>query len=138
MKGRIPRRTAGESDSQESRSRRAGGDDGGAPQSRTDLKRELAELRRTEDALARRTAELEDARNFLDSVLENLPVMLFVKDAEHLRFVRWNRAEQEALGIDRRVAIGKSDYDFFPEEQARFFEAKDRAVLTGGQLVDIP
>ena len=64
--------------------------------------------------------------------------MLFVKDAEHLRFVRWNRAEEEALGIDRSAAIGKSDYDFFPEEQARFFEAKDRAVLTGGQMVDIP
>ena len=64
--------------------------------------------------------------------------MLFVKDAEHLRFVRWNRAEEEALGIDRSVAIGKSDYDFFPPEQARFFEAKDRAVLTGGEMVDVP
>jgi phosphoserine phosphatase RsbU/P len=105
---------------------------------KAELERRLAEYRRTEEALARRTAELEDARNFLDSVLEHLPVMLFVKDAEHLRFVRWNRTEEEALGIDRSTAIGKSDYDFFPEEQARFFEAKDRAVLTGGQMVDIP
>jgi sigma-B regulation protein RsbU (phosphoserine phosphatase) len=71
-------------------------------------------------------------------VLEHLPVMLFVKDAEHLKFVRWNRAEEEALGIDRSAAIGRSDYDFFPDEQARFFEAKDRAVLTGGRTVDIP
>jgi sigma-B regulation protein RsbU (phosphoserine phosphatase) len=114
-------------------------DDGPAPrQTKTELERQLAEYRRTEEALARRTAELEEARNFLDSVLEHLPVMLFVKDAEHLRFVRWNRTEEEALGIDRSAAIGKSDYDFFPEEQARFFEAKDRAVLTGGQMVDIP
>ena len=105
---------------------------------KTELERQVAEYRRTEEALARRTAELEEARNFLDSVLEHLPVMLFVKDAEHLRFVRWNRTEEEALGIDRSAAIGKSDYDFFPEEQARFFEAKDRAVLTGGQMVDIP
>jgi sigma-B regulation protein RsbU (phosphoserine phosphatase) len=99
---------------------------------------ELAEHQRTEEALAKRTAELEDARSFLDSVLENLPVMLFVKDAQDLRFVRWNRAEEEGLGIDRAAAIGKSDYDFFPEQQARFFEAKDRAVLTGGRMVDIP
>jgi phosphoserine phosphatase RsbU/P len=105
---------------------------------KSELERQLAELRRTEEALARRTEELEDARSFLDSVLENLPVMLFVKDARELKFVRWNKAEEEAIGIDRSVAIGKSDYDFFPEEQARFFEAKDRAVLTGGQLVDIP
>ena len=105
---------------------------------KSELERQLAELRRAEEALARRTEELEDARSFLDSVLENLPVMLFVKDARELKFVRWNRAEEEALGIDRSVAIGKSDYDFFPEEQAKFFEAKDRAVLTGGQMVDIP
>jgi sigma-B regulation protein RsbU (phosphoserine phosphatase) len=102
------------------------------------LEQEVAEHRRTEDALAKRTAELEDARSFLDSVLENLPVMLFVKDARDLKFVRWNRAEEEALGIDRSAAIGRSDYDFFPEEQASFFVAKDRAVLNGGQRVEIP
>ena len=122
-----------------SREAAAAADDAPAPRhTKTELERQLAEYRRTEEALARRTAELEEARNFLDSVLEHLPVMLFVKDAEHLRFVRWNRTEEEALGIDRSAAIGKSDYDFFPEEQARFFEAKDRAVLTGGQMVDIP
>ena len=98
----------------------------------------LTEHQRIEEALARRTAELEDARNFLDSVLENLPVMLFVKDAKELKFVRWNRAEEEALGIDRSKAIGRSDYDFFPEEQASFFVAKDRAVLEGGRMVEIP
>jgi sigma-B regulation protein RsbU (phosphoserine phosphatase) len=93
---------------------------------------------RIEEALAKRTAELEDARSFLDSVLENLPVMLFVKDAKDLKFTRWNRAEEEALGIDRSAAIGRSDYDFFPEEQADFFVAKDRAVLEGGRMVEIP
>jgi PAS domain S-box-containing protein len=102
------------------------------------LEQEVAEHRRTEEALAKRTAELEEARSFLDSVLENLPVMLFVKDARDLKFVRWNRAEEEALGIDRSAAIGRSDYDFFPEEQASFFVAKDRAVLSGGQMVEIP
>ena len=102
------------------------------------LEQELSDHRRTEEALAKRTAELEDARSFLDSVLENLPVMLFVKDAKELKFVRWNRAEEEALGIDRSAAIGRSDYDFFPEEQASFFVAKDRAVLEGGRLVEIP
>jgi phosphoserine phosphatase RsbU/P len=101
------------------------------------LEKKIVEHERTEEALAKRTAELEDARSFLDSVLENLPVMLFVKDARDLRFVRWNRAEEEALGIDRALAIGKNDYDFFPPEQADFFVEKDRAVLNGGERVDI-
>ena len=110
----------------------------GAARANAQLEQEVKEHRRTEEALAKRTAELEDARSFLDSVLENLPVMLFVKDAKELKFVRWNRAEEQALGIDRSAAIGRSDYDFFPEEQASFFVAKDRAVLNGGQMVDIP
>ena len=75
----------------------SGGESHAPRQTKTELQRELAEHRQTEEALARRTAELEDARNFLDSVLEHLPVMLFVKDAEHLRFVRWNKTEEEAL-----------------------------------------
>ncbi len=104
----------------------------------TQLEQELTDHQRTEEVLAKRTAELEDARNFLDSVLENLPVMLFVKDAKDLKFVRWNKAEEQALGIDRSAAIGRSDYDFFPEEQASFFVAKDRAVLDGGLMVEIP
>jgi sigma-B regulation protein RsbU (phosphoserine phosphatase) len=81
---------------------------------------------------------IDVSRSFLDSVLENLPVMLFVKDAKDLKFVRWNKAVEEALGIDRSAAIGRSDYDFFPEDQASFFVAKDRAVLNGGQMVEIP
>src|SRR5262245_53832431 len=37
---------------------------------------------------------LEDGRttSFLDSIIENLPAMIFVKRADDLRFVRFNRA----------------------------------------------
>ena len=34
--------------------------------------------------------------------------------------------------------IGKADRDFFPPDQAAFFEEKDRGVLRAGKLVDIP
>ena len=34
--------------------------------------------------------------------------------------------------------LGKSDYDFFPPEQADFFVEKDRAVLRDKKLDDIP
>jgi hypothetical protein len=52
-------------------------------------------LEQTLQALTKRAAELEDATNFLDSVIENLPTMLFVKEAEELRFVHWNKAGEE-------------------------------------------
>lgn len=81
---------------------------------------------------------LREANRFIDSIIENLPNMVFVKDADDLRFVRFNKAGEELLGYDRRELIGKNDYDFFPKREADFFIAKDRQVLRGGKLVDIP
>jgi PAS domain S-box-containing protein len=75
---------------------------------------------------------------FLDSVVENLPNMVFVKDAETLRFVRFNRAGEVLIGRRREEMLGKNDFDLFPEEQARAFTEKDQAVLEAGVLVDIP
>ena len=83
-------------------------------------------------------ATLLAANQFLDSVIENIPAMIFVKDAADLRFVRVNRAEEELLGYSRDDLIGKSDYDLFPKEQADFFTGKDREVLASGRVADIP
>ncbi|MES1265188.1 MAG: PAS domain-containing protein [Variovorax sp.] len=89
---------------------------------------------------AGREAE-RDARTlsaFLDSIIENIPLMVFVKEARTLRFERFNRAGEELLGMSRQELLGKNDYDFFPREQADFFQAKDRDVLRGTSAVDIP
>ena len=75
---------------------------------------------------------------FLESIVENIPMMVFVKDAVDLRFVLFNRAGEKLLGWDRETLIGKNDYDFFPKEQADFFTTKDREVLSGRSVVDIP
>ena len=86
----------------------------------------------------RAEAELDRTRAFVDSIVENLPDMVFVKDARDLRFVRLNRAAEELLDCPREDLLGKNDYDLFPTEQADFFTAKDRAVLDSGALLDIP
>ncbi|NUN49732.1 MAG: PAS domain-containing protein [Candidatus Brocadiae bacterium] len=75
---------------------------------------------------------------FLGAIVEHLPAMVFVKDARDLRFIHFNRAGEELLGITRDRMIGKTDHDFFPAEQADFFVAKDREVLRRGTLEDIP
>ncbi len=92
------------------------------------------------DMTREREAEkaLVEAHAFLDSIVENIPHMIFVKDAHDLRFVRFNKAGEELLGVEREGLIGKSDRDFFPEDQAEFFVTKDRAVLAGKRLMDIP
>ncbi|MCB0323252.1 MAG: PAS domain S-box protein [Bdellovibrionales bacterium] len=93
-----------------------------------------------EDITARKTTEeaLRQANTFLDSIVENIPNMIFLKEAEQLRFVRLNRAGEELLGMRREALIGKNDAEFFPEDQAAFFIEKDREVLSKQALVDIP
>jgi PAS domain S-box-containing protein len=82
--------------------------------------------------------ELRSSEQFLDSVLENLPSMVFVKDAQELRFVRVNRAGEELLGRSREELLGKSDHDLVPREQAEFFVQTDSEVLAAANVVDIP
>jgi len=85
----------------------------------------------------RAEAETRGLHTFLNSILENLPHMIFVKDARDLRFVRVNQAGEELLGYSRTDLLGKSDHDFFPKEEADSFTANDRQVLKSGQLLDI-
>jgi PAS domain S-box-containing protein len=92
------------------------------------------------DITDRRMVEkkLEQTNIFLDSIIENIPNMIFLKDARDLRFIRLNRAAEDLLGYSRNDLLGKSDYDFFPKEQADHFTKKDRDVLNGNEVVDIP
>jgi PAS domain S-box-containing protein len=85
-----------------------------------------------EDAIA-----LQDSNRLLDSVIENLPAMVFMKRAHDLRFVRWNRAGEKLLGFSRGDVLGRSDYDFFSKEQADFFTAVDREVLASDEVREI-
>jgi PAS domain S-box-containing protein len=81
---------------------------------------------------------LQHSNQFLESLVENIPTMVFAKDAQDLRFVRLNRAGEQLLGFTREDLLGKSDRDFFPQEQADAFIGKDREVLAQGDIVDIP
>lgn len=81
---------------------------------------------------------MQRTNTFLDTILENIPNMIFVKDAKELRFVRFNKAGEKLLGYPREDLLGKNDYDFFPKEEADFFTLKDREVIQKNELEDIP
>jgi PAS domain S-box-containing protein len=85
------------------------------------------ELRVTE-----RTAELARANRYLDEIIDSIADPLFVKD----RLCRWvlvNRAMCEFLGHARGEILGRTDFDLFPEAEARIFRAFDELVLETGR-----
>jgi PAS domain S-box-containing protein len=87
---------------------------------------------------ARMEEELLRTNTLLDSIVENIPNMIFLKDARELRFLRFNRAGEDLLGYPREELLGKNDYDFFPKDQSDFFTEKDKEVLRGKGALDIP
>jgi PAS domain S-box-containing protein len=82
--------------------------------------------------------KLREREQFLDAIIENIPDMVFVKDAENLRFIRMNSGAERILGIPAKDMLGKNDFDCFPQEQAAEFTQADRAVLHSGKLLDVP
>lgn len=104
--------------------------------------RDITELRKARNDLEQKveesTGELVKSRAFLNSLIENMPNMVFVKEAKELKFIRFNKAGEDLLGFKVEDLYGKNDYDFFPKDQADFFTEKDRKVLSGKSIVDIP
>ena len=80
--------------------------------------------------------EAERARQFLDSVVRAMPAMVFAKDREH-RWVMMNEAGGAFLGRPETDFIGRTDFDFFPEAQAREFWAQDDRVLEHGESLSL-
>jgi PAS domain S-box-containing protein len=92
---------------------------------------EIVERQHAEDAV-------RESENFLNSIIENIPDMVFVKEAATLRYVRFNKAAEQLLGYRREDLLGRSVHDLFPADEAEFFALNDRAVLESRQMIDIP
>jgi len=94
------------------------------------------------DILVRRSQttarHAQTTEKFLNSIIDNIPAMIFIKDARELRFVRINAVGEKLLGLTSAQLIGRNDHDFFPGAQADFFTAKDREVLKSGSVLTIP
>lgn len=99
---------------------------------------EIRRLRLENARLREENAKLREDALFLDSIVENIPNMIFVKGTDELRFIRLNRAGESLLGYSRDELIGRNDHDFFPKEEADFFTSKDREVLAAGGVHVIP
>ena len=93
-----------------------------------------------QDITDRKIAEddVRRAERFLNSIVENVPSAIFVRDAATLQYVRLNRAFENLVGISREEMLGKSNHDVFSEQQAASFAAQDRTALDNQTLVDVP
>ncbi|MDH5650227.1 MAG: PAS domain-containing protein, partial [Gammaproteobacteria bacterium] len=73
--------------------------------------------------------------NLLDAILDRMPILVFAKEAQELRHVRFNKACEELLGVSRAAVLGKSNHELFPEELAERYTASDREALDQGMVL---
>ena len=78
--------------------------------------------------------KLLGVRNFLDSIINAIPTPVFVKDTLH-NWILLNDAFCSFMGYRREELIGRSDYDFFPREEADVFWYNDNKVLVYGEEI---
>jgi diguanylate cyclase (GGDEF)-like protein/PAS domain S-box-containing protein len=72
---------------------------------------------------------LEQHRDFLNQILDNVPVAVVVKDAAELRFVHANRAAEQIWGFVRGEAKGKQVAELWPGERADQIDKFDREAM---------
>lgn len=77
----------------------------------------------------------ETDSNLLWNILRQVPDPIFVKDRMH-RWVLLNDAFCKFVGLSREQLIGKSDYDFFPKDQADIFWKKDEEVFASQLIIE--
>ncbi|MGZ5802757.1 MAG: sensor domain-containing protein [Xanthobacteraceae bacterium] len=81
----------------------------------------------------RATDEIREAKEFLKTVIDNVPATITVKDAHDFRYVLVNRAAEIFMGATREQIIGKTAHEFFPDAVADAIDERDRNLLVSGK-----
>lgn len=92
-----------------------------------------------ETKVEERTEELRQSRQFLDSIINSLPLALYVKDVKQgFRYVLVSRNSEHILGFPPEVAIGHTDQELIPAENAAYHLREDIETLQHGSLLEFP
>ncbi|HEY6039081.1 MAG TPA: ATP-binding protein, partial [Kofleriaceae bacterium] len=91
------------------------------------------ELARRQDAPRPATGAIAEMSPLFEAVVDSLPFVLFVKDAEELRLMHLNATASKVMGVSLDQLRGMTDHQYLPKEQADRFVIDDREVLATGQ-----
>ena len=83
--------------------------------------------------------ELHQSQQFLNSVIENIPLGFFAKDVrDDYRYVLINKCAEQFVGFSREQGLGRNDYELLPHELADYYRRQDQAIVHQRSLVETP
>ncbi|MGD2118221.1 MAG: EAL domain-containing protein [Chromatiales bacterium] len=78
--------------------------------------------------------KLEASQSQLQSIIDNAPAVIYVKDANG-RYLSTNARYEQVTGKSREEVIGKTDYELFPSQFAKIISSHDAEVVKQGQTI---
>jgi PAS domain S-box-containing protein len=107
-----------------------------------EVRQNMEELEATQEYLNREMKEKEKLQNelnkskeFLNLVIDSVPLPVFVKDRNH-RMVLLNKAVCDLNNRPKAEMLGKTDYDFFSEDEAFVFWSFEEEVFKRGSVAE--
>jgi len=85
-------------------------------------------------AQKRITDKLTMEKNFFENLLDNIPDAIYFKDRDN-KILKINNFYTQGTGLKAEEIIGKTDFDFFPSEQAKNMLEDDNKVLNTGKPI---
>ncbi len=84
-----------------------------------------------EDITEQRRAEqeLDETKRFLDSIIDNIPIAVIVKDVSTRKYVLVNRVFQAMVGLKRHELLGKTVFDLYCKKTSEFIDNVDTEFL---------
>jgi diguanylate cyclase (GGDEF)-like protein/PAS domain S-box-containing protein len=73
--------------------------------------------------------ELNETKQFLNSIIENIPIAVVVKDITTRKFILVNRTFEAMLKVSRTEVLGKTVFDIYRTKDAERIDAADNAAL---------
>ncbi len=74
------------------------------------------------------------SEEYLNSLLEHIPDIIYFKNDEN-EYLKISKSAED-FGIDVSEISGKTDFDLFPEEQAKEISTEDKEIIKEGKSVE--
>ncbi len=87
----------------------------------------------TEDK--KKEKEILETNKKLETIVNTVPDMLFIKDAKDFTFKNFNKTGEMLTGYKKETLVGKTADEVFPQESIHFFNSGDQEILKVKEVV---
>jgi PAS domain S-box-containing protein len=95
-----------------------------------EFKKAIAQLTHLNTALHKKIAQLETQNICLHTIIDHIPIAMFVKNArDNFKITLWNKTAETTFNLRQAMVIGKKALNLWPTEQALSCLAADERVV---------